>query len=121
MKSHVSTKKIMLRERRHKRIRGTMQGTKQYPRLCVFRSNTSIYAQIVDDEKGKILAFATDRKLSDKGKDGKVGRAERVGEQIAELARSAGITKVKFDRGGYRYHGRVKAIADGARKGGLVF
>lgn len=120
MKSHVSTKKIMLRERRHKRIRGTMQGTKQHPRLCVFRSNTSIYAQIIDDEKGKVLAFATDRKL-DKKKDGKVGRAERVGEQIAELAKNAGIKKVKFDRGGYRYHGRVKAVADGARKGGLVF
>ncbi|MBI2463306.1 MAG: 50S ribosomal protein L18 [Candidatus Spechtbacteria bacterium] len=121
MESRVSTKKRILRNRRHKRIRSTMQGTKQHPRLCVFRSNTSIYAQIIDDEKGMVLAFATDRKLNDKKKEGKVGRAERVGEQIAELAKNAGIKKVKFDRGGYRYHGRIKALADGARKGGLIF
>lgn len=111
-------------------------GTATRPRLCVFRSGKHIYAQLVDDEKGKVLFSASDLKIKNralvksKGKDddkasvinqAKVNRAKEVGKLIAEKAKSSKIEKIVFDRGGYGYHGRVKAVAEGAREGGLKF
>jgi large subunit ribosomal protein L18 len=124
------------RQVRHKRIRAKILGTATRPRLCVFRSGKHIYAQLVDDEKGKVLFSASDLKIKNrapaksKGKDedktsvvgqAKVGRAKEVGKLIAEKAKSSKIEKIVFDRGGYGYHGRVKAVAEGAREGGLKF
>jgi len=111
-----------LREKRHRRVRAKVVGTAERPRLSVFRSNSSIYAQVIDDTCGHTLCAANEAEL--KGKPagaGKVGRAFGVGELLAKKATLAGIKQVVFDRGGYRYHGRVKALAEGARKGGLVF
>jgi large subunit ribosomal protein L18 len=117
------------RYRRHKRIRAKVFGTARRPRLCVFRSNKHIYAQLIDDEKGKTLAAASDlelkktqktKKLKNE-KNKKVAIACEVGKLIAEKAKTKKIEKVVFDRGGYKYHGRVKALAEGAREGGLVF
>jgi large subunit ribosomal protein L18 len=105
------------RKRIHLRVRHKVSGTPERPRLCVYRSNKSIYCQIIDDLKGHTLAAA-----SSVGINGtKVEQAVAVGKLIAERAKSAGIEHVKFDRGGYLYHGRVKAVADGAREGGLQF
>jgi len=121
---------------RHKRIRAKIMGTAIRPRLCVFRSGKHIYAQLMDDEKGKVLFAASDSKLKktasakSKGKDEKgvpvasqtkVEKAREVGKLIAEKAKNSKIEKVVFDRGGYGYHGRVKAVAEGAREGGLKF
>jgi large subunit ribosomal protein L18 len=103
-----------------KSIRTKISGTASAPRLSVFRSNTAIYAQLVDDENGHTLAAASSRELSDK-KSNNVGQSKEVGKKIAERAIAVGITKVVFDRNGYLYHGNVKALADGAREGGLVF
>ncbi len=109
------------RERRHRRIRATVLGTTERPRLSVFRSNKFIYAQIIDDEAGKTLVAATDRGVK-KGKNtGKVDVAKQIGAEIAKKAKEQNITKVVFDRGGYLYTGRVKAVSDGAREGGLSF
>jgi len=107
------------RLRRHRRVRGKVFGTKERPRLCVFRSNKHIYCQIIDDEEGKTLVSANDIKITKKMT--KVEKAREVGRLIAKKAKEKGIEKVVFDRGGYKYHGRVKALAEGAREGGLVF
>lgn len=110
------------RLRRHTRIRAKICGTPQCPRLCVFRSHTSTYAQLIDDTCGKTILVARDSSLEGAdSKKGKVARAVLVGEHIAKQALKYGIHTVVFDRGGYKYHGRVKALAEGARKGGLKF
>lgn len=109
----------MARARRHRRVRGKISGTAECPRLDVFRSSKHIYAQIIDDVTGTTLVAAS---TMDKGFDGQGGNAEaanKVGKAIAEKALAKGIKQVVFDRGGYVYHGRVKALADGAREGGL--
>ncbi len=109
------------RLKRHKRVRKNISGTAERPRLNVFRSTKHIYAQIIDDVNGVTLAAAS---TLDKGFEGYGGNAEaakKVGVMIAEKAKAAGITEVVFDRGGYIYHGRVAALAEGAREGGLEF
>ena len=104
----------------HKRIRRKVQGTGARPRLAIYRSLNHIYAQIIDDESGRTLASAsTTEKDLRGGTGGNIEAAQRVGRAIAERANAAGITSVVFDRGGYRYHGRVKALADAAREAGL--
>ena len=110
------------RYRRHLRVRKKIEGTPERPRLVVFRSSKHIYAQLVDDQKGVTLAGVADMSegVQVEGK-GKVARRFAVGRLIASKAKEKGIAKVVFDRGGYQYHGRVKAVADGARKGGLEF
>jgi large subunit ribosomal protein L18 len=108
------------RERRHRRVRGKVSGTSERPRLAVFRSNRGIFAQLVDDGSGRTLAGASWVAL--KGfKGDKSAQAKEVGKQVAAAAKKAGIEAVVFDRGGYLYHGRVKALAEGAREGGLKF
>jgi large subunit ribosomal protein L18 len=108
------------RERRHRRIRGKVHGTADRPRLVVYRSNKGIFAQLVDDESGRTLAGAS--WLALKSFNGnKTDQAREVGKALAAAAKNAGIDTVVFDRGGYLYHGRVKALADGAREGGLKF
>jgi large subunit ribosomal protein L18 len=111
-----------LRFRRHLRVRKKVAGTAERPRLAVFRSLKHIYAQLVDDHRGVCLLGVTDTSEG-VGADGagKVGKAKGVGKALAAKAKAAGITRVVFDRAGYRYHGRVKAVADGAREGGLEF
>ena len=107
---------------RHERIRSKLMGTSAIPRLCVFRSNTGIYAQIIDDETRTTLVSASTLDKDLKIKNGSnVEAAKVVGKAIAEKATKAKITKVVFDRGGYLYHGRVKALADAARENGLEF
>src|SRR5262245_47093803 len=108
------------RRRRHRRIRGKVAGTAERPRLCVSRSSMRIYAQVIDDDRGHTLAAAGSHE-SDLRRLAKGQAAGAVGKLIAERARSAGVARVVFDRGGYLYHGRVKALADGAREGGLEF
>jgi large subunit ribosomal protein L18 len=108
------------RERRHRRVRGKVEGTAERPRLTVFRSNRGIFAQLVDDSSGKTLAGAS--WITVKGlKGSKTDQAREVGKAVAAAGKKAGIEAVVFDRGGYLYHGRVKALADGAREGGLKF
>ena len=108
------------RQRRHRRVRGKVHGSANRPRLCVFRSSKGIYAQLIDDDAGVTLASASTLNLG--GASGtKSERAAEVGKLVAQRAREAGIAAVVFDRGGYLYHGRVKALADGAREGGLEF
>lgn len=112
------------RQRRHARVRKSIMGTPQRPRLNVFKSLTGIYAQIIDDVKGATLISAStvDKELRGQVKGlKKVEQARIVGKAVAERARSKGISSVVFDRGGFRYVGRVKALADGAREGGLQF
>ncbi len=106
------------RVRRHLRVRKTVTGTAERPRLVVFRSLKHIYAQLVDDASNRTLVTVTSQAVSE-GK--KSERSAAVGKTIAEKAKAAGITRVVFDRAGYKYHGRVKAVADGAREGGLEF
>ena len=113
--------KLVGRERRKLRIRKKISGTTERPRLTVFRSNKQIYAQVVDDSLGSTLAEATSLKLERSAESNKSKVAEQVGEAIAQLCIGKGIKQVVFDRNGYIYHGRVKALADGARKGGLEF
>jgi large subunit ribosomal protein L18 len=108
-----------LRKRRHLRVRKTVQGTAERPRLAVFRSTKHIYVQIIDDLSGRTLASAST--IADKPSGAKKSAAETVGKLIAERAKAAGIDTVVFDRGGFRYHGRVAAIADAARAAGLKF
>ncbi|MFT5236638.1 MAG: large subunit ribosomal protein L18 [Ulvibacter sp.] len=104
------------------RIRKTVSGTDQRPRLAVFRSNKEIYAQLIDDVSGKTITAASSRdKDIDASKANKVEAAKLVGKAIAERAVKAGVETVSFDRGGYLYHGRVKSLAEGAREGGLKF
>src|SRR5438105_14626217 len=106
------------RLKRHLRVGTKVTGTPERPRLVVFRSLKHIYAQLVDDTANKTLATVSDLGI-EQGK--KAERAAEVGKLIADRAKSAGVTRVVFDRAGYRYHGRIKAVADGARKGGLEF
>lgn len=109
------------RIRRHKKIRMNMSGTKDRPRLFVFRSNQHIYVQLVDDDKAKILMSASDKDVKAKKGEKKADIAKEVGKLIAKKAVESKIQKIVFDRGGLVFHGRVKALADGAREGGLVF
>jgi large subunit ribosomal protein L18 len=114
----------LARQRRHTRVRKTIVGTPQRPRLNVFKSLGGIYAQVIDDEKGTTLISAStvDKDLREQVKGlKKVEQAKIVGKAVAERAKSKGISSVVFDRGGFRYVGRVKALADGAREGGLQF
>jgi len=119
----VNTKELS-RQRRHHRIRKKVFGTAEKPRMSVYRSLNHIYAQIIDDTKGHTLVSAStlDKELKDeKGNKGNVAMAKKVGSLIALRAIRAGIKKAAFDRGGYKYHGCIKAIADAAREGGLEF
>jgi len=109
------------RARRHKRVRGKVYGTAERPRLVVFRSNAGIEAQIVDDVEGKTLAGATWLHLKKSFKGNKTQQAAEVGKLLAERAKQANLESVIFDRGGYLFHGRVKALAEAAREGGLKF
>jgi len=114
------------RKRRHKKVRARISGTSKVPRLCIFKSNKYIYAQLIDDEKGKTILSSDDfkfkkTKTKTSSSSGKVASAREVGKIIAEKAVKKGIKKIVFDRGGYKYHGRVKALAEGAREGGLKF
>ncbi len=108
------------RARRHRRVRGKITGTAERPRLVVFRSNRGIAAQLVDDDAGRTLAAASHLNVRD-AKGNKSEQAAAVGKLLAQNAKSAGIERVVFDRGGYLYHGRVKALANAAREGGLQF
>ncbi len=110
--------------RRHRRVRGKVSGTPERPRLCVNRTNAHIYAQVIDDKNGLTMAFASslDKEMKDSLKSGaNIDAAKVVGEALGRRALEAGITEVVFDRGGRLYHGRVKALADGARSAGLKF
>jgi large subunit ribosomal protein L18 len=109
------------RARRHKRVRGKVYGTAERPRLVVFRSNAGIEAQLVDDIEGKTLAGATWLHLKKSFKGNKTQQAAEVGKLLAERAKQANVESVVFDRGGYLFHGRVKALAEAAREGGLKF
>jgi large subunit ribosomal protein L18 len=109
------------RARIRKRVRAKISGTGERPRLCVFRSNTQMYAQVIDDVSGKTIASAGSLKEAALKKVAKVEQAKAVGKLIAEAAKKAGVKKVVFDRSGYLYHGRVKALADAARENGLEF
>jgi large subunit ribosomal protein L18 len=130
------------RYRRHKRVRSRIIGTNKIPRFCVFRSNKHIHGQLIDDEKGKTILVVSDKEIKKPaatrqklehlggkqagppksgGFGGKLSIAHQVGKLLAERATKMGVTKVVFDRGGYKYHGRVKALAEGAREGGLKF
>ena len=108
------------RLRRHRRVRGKIAGTVERPRLAVFRSNRGIFAQLVDDENARTLAAASWLQLESFSGD-KTEQAAEVGKALAAAAKQVGVTTCVFDRGGYLYHGRVRALADGAREGGLVF
>ena len=109
------------RVKRHVRVRGKISGTPERPRLNVFRSNANIYAQIIDDVNGVTLTSASTLEKEFEGATGNVEAAKKVGQKLAERAKDKGITQVVFDRGGYIYHGRVAALAEGAREGGLEF
>ena len=109
------------RLRRHRRVRGKVRGTAERPRLVVFRSNRGIEAQLVDDGEGKTLAAASWLQLPKSFAGNKTEQAAEVGKRLAAAAKKAGVDNAVFDRGGYLYHGRVKALADAAREGGLRF
>ena len=112
------------REKRHYRLRRWVRGTAARPRLAVFRSLNHIYAQVVDDETGRTLVAADSRSKEFRAgqpRGGNVAAAKAVGTLLAQRAKAAGLARVVFDRGGFKYHGRVKALADAARKGGLSF
>lgn len=115
------SKKATRRKTIRMRIRKKIAGTASCPRLSVFRSNKQIYAQIIDDLSGHTLVAASSREIAATEKVNKLGQAEQVGKMIAEKAVAAGLSEVKFDRGGYLFHGRVKSLADAARNGGLKF
>ena len=104
-----------------RRVRGKISGSAELPRLSVYRSNKEIYAQLIDDKDGKTLASASSREKGVDAKGTKIEVSAAVGQAIAAKAKAAGIEKVVFDRNGFVYHGRVKALADGAREGGLQF
>jgi large subunit ribosomal protein L18 len=118
----MATRKTTRREKIRTRIRSRITGTAERPRLSVFRSNSEIYVQIVDDLKGHTLVSASSREKDiASAKNNKTVIAAQVGKRVAEKALAAGISSVVFDRGGYLYHGRVKSLADAAREGGLQF
>ena len=110
-----------IRNRIHQRIRRKLSGTKERPRLAVFRSVAHIYAQVIDDVEGKTLASASSVDKEGKTKGGNVAAAKAIGKLVAERAKEKGVKQVVFDRGGYQYHGRIKALADAAREAGLEF
>jgi large subunit ribosomal protein L18 len=112
------TKRNAIRQRIHDRIRRKLAGTAERPRLNVYRSLNHIYAQVIDDQKGETLVSASSIKLKT---GGNIAAAKEIGKAVAEAAVKQGIKKVVFDRGGYLYHGRIKALADAAREGGLEF
>lgn len=118
---HVEVRTVEQRSRRRRRIRQRVRGSAERPRLSVFRSSKHIYAQIIDDDRGHTLVAASSRDLSVKGSYKNREVAGMVGKLLAERAKEAGVQQVAFDRGGYLYHGRVKALAEGAREGGLAF
>ena len=119
---HAPKGRTQLRRRRHLRVRRKVTGTAERPRLVVFRSLKHIYAQLVDDDRGVTLLGVGDGSEGIQADGaGKVSRGKAVGKLIAERAKAAGVTKVVFDRGGFKYHGRVKALGEAARKGGLQF
>jgi len=109
------------RKKRHRRVRGKISGTPQRPRLNVFRSKAHIYAQVIDDTQGVTLCAASSVEKGFDGPTGNVEAAKKIGEALAARAKEKGIEEVVFDRGGYLYHGRVKALAEGAREAGLQF
>ena len=113
--------KKAMRLHRHVRVRGKVSGTPERPRLNVFRSNANIYAQLIDDVNGVTLASANTLEKEFEGATGNAEAAKKVGLTLAERAKAKGIEEVVFDRGGYVYHGRVAALAEGAREGGLKF
>ena len=113
--------KNAMRLHRHVRVRGKISGTPECPRLNVFRSNANIHAQIIDDVNGVTLAAASTLEKDFEGATGNAEAAKKVGAALAERAKAKGIEEVVFDRGGYVYHGRVAALAEGAREGGLKF
>ena len=124
MKRLIKKTKRELRQVRHSRIRAHLAGTAQVPRLSVFRGLRTINLQLIDDIKGVTICSANSREIKDvsvEGKTGKVARAYETGKLFAERAKAKKITKIIFDRGGYRYHGRVAAVAQGARDNGLEF
>jgi large subunit ribosomal protein L18 len=116
-----SVKKAEMKARRHRRIRGKLSGTSTRPRLAVHRTLRQIYAQVIDDEAGRTLCAASSLALEIGAGGGSVAGARAVGAEIARRAIEKGVTQVAFDRAGFRYHGRVKALADAAREAGLKF
>jgi len=110
-----------IRNRIHRRIRRKLSGTKERPRLAVFRSVAHIYAQVIDDVEGRTLVSASSVDKDGKTKGGNVAAAKAIGKLVAERAKEKGVKAVVFDRGGYQYHGRIKALADAAREAGLEF
>ncbi len=121
MKINKQKIKLHLRRRRKIRVRAKVFGTAKKPRLSVFRSLRHTYAQLIDDEKNKTVVSASDLEIKSKKGEKKTDLAFKIGELAAEKAVKAGIKEAVFDRSGYKYHGRIKAVAEGARKGGLVF
>ena len=124
--SKLRKSRVLQRKRRHLRVRNKVQGTSDRPRLCVYRSLKNIEGQIIDDDAGRTLVglstLAAELKdFSPEGKHRRVEEAKAAGKLLGEKAKAQGITAVVFDRGGYKYHGRVKAFAEGAREGGLEF
>jgi large subunit ribosomal protein L18 len=116
-----SLNKNTSRSRRHARLRARISGTKELPRLAIFRSNKAVYAQLIDDVSGTTLASSSSLSLGNKKGVTPVQKAEEVGKAVAEKAIALGVKKVVFDRGGFRYAGRVKVLAEAARSGGLTF
>ena len=113
---------VKLRVVRHARLRKKLSGDSKRPRLCVFRSLKHIYAQVIDDTVGSTLAAASSKEaVNSGGETSKIGTAAAVGQLVAERAKAVGVTTVVFDRGGYKYHGRVKALADATREAGIQF
>ncbi len=123
MPSYRYRSRLNPRQRRHRRVRAKIHGTQERPRLNVYRSSAHIYAQVIDDLQGHTLVAAStlDGEIKSAGEQTKTERAKAVGQLIGERAKAAGIENVVFDRGGYIYHGRVKALAEGAREAGLKF
>ncbi len=115
------TQKNEIRQRIHQRIRRKVRGTAERPRLAVFRSVANVYAQVIDDAQGCTLVSASTIEKGKRAAGGNIAAAKSIGKLVAERAREKGIQKVVFDRGGYLYHGRVKALADAAREAGLEF
>lgn len=115
--------KILRRQRRKKRVRKKIEGTAERPRLCVYKSNRYIYAQLIDDIRGVTLAFVSSLKFKEEGRFNckSVEIARKVGEEIGRIAREKGIEKIVFDRSGYPYHGRIRALAEGVRAQGIKF
>ena len=124
--SKLRKSRILQRKRRHMRVRNKVQGTLERPRLCVYRSLKNIEGQVIDDDAGRTLVGVSTlaselKEFSPEGKNRRVEEAKAAGKLLAEKAKAQGITAVVFDRGGYKYHGRVKALADAARESGLKF